>query len=334
MAAQHESLPAHGDACLVADIGGTNARFALATRAGSGALRFAQAQTRRVCDFDTLGAAAAHYLRELPAAERPGRAVFAVASPVQGDAIAFTNSRWSFSIDALRRELALASLRVVNDFAAVAWALPALRDDDVRVLGDGHPGAVGDGVQAVVGPGTGLGVAALRTRGGVSLVLESEGGHTGFAPRDEDELHLLRFLHARHGRVSVERLLSGDGLLALYQAWCLREDQAAILHRPEDVSRAARDGHALARAATRSFCAALGGFAGDCALMFGAWNGVYLAGAMLQHVLDEPGVVAFRTAFEDKGRFAARLRAVPTLQILRPDIGHVGAAMFDQHAMR
>jgi glucokinase len=329
MAAQHESLPAHGDACLVADIGGTNARFALAHGGSAAQLDLSHAQTRRVGDFETLGAALNDYLRELPLPQRPRRAVLAVASPVHGDRIAFTNSRWNFSVEALQRELGLHSLRVMNDFAAVAWALPALRDVDVVAVGTlASNAARGDGVRVVVGPGTGLGVAATRTASGVALVLESEGGHAGFAPRDDDEMHLLRFLRARHGRVSVERLLSGEGLLALYQAWCLREDAPATLRRAEDVSRAAQEGHALARAATRSFCTVLGSFAGDVALMFCAWEGVYLAGAMLRHVLDDEGARAFRAGFEDKGRFAARLRAIPTLRIARDDVGHLGAALY------
>jgi glucokinase len=319
--------------CLVADIGGTNARFALAhAAAGARRVDIHDAQVRRVGDFATLADAAGDYLASLPASVRPRRAVFAVAGPVQGDRIAFSNSVWSFSIAQLRLQLAMDSLHVINDFAAVAWAVPALLREELEAIGPvRESGLPSPGTRAVVGPGTGLGVAAIHPSGAAFDVRASEGGHAGFAPRDEDEIYLMRHLKARHGRVSTERLLCGDGLLALYQAHCARDAEAPLLRSAEAATQAAREGDAMARAATRSFCGILGSFAGDVALMFCAWDGVYLAGSMLGHVLDDANARLFRQRFEEKGRFADVLRGVPTLRIVRGDVGKLGAAMYDAH---
>jgi glucokinase len=201
MAALTSAPTASPPMTLVADIGGTNARFALTPH---GALHptLQLAAVRRVADFETLDSAIADYIATLPPPLRPQRAVLAVASPVLADAIDFTNSRWSFSIAALRAALRLRALHVINDFAAVAWALPALADDDVETLGAAPTTTARVGMRAVVGPGTGLGVAALFEADGGLRVLPSEGGHAGFAPHDEEEVALHAFLQARHGRVS------------------------------------------------------------------------------------------------------------------------------------
>lgn len=316
--------------CLVADVGGTNARFALAQWTAAGdSPHLLHAGSRRVSDFESLAEAARHYLQALPATLRPSRAVLAVASPVQGDRIVFTNSRWDFSIETLQRELGLDALHIVNDFAAVAWAVPGLRTDELDPVGDAGTVRTPRGnMAAVVGPGTGLGVAAIEWTPREFRVIASEGGHVGFSPRDDEELYLLRSMMTRYDRVSVERLLCGEGLVNLYRACCSRDAAPWVHATPEQVSLAARSGDAHALAATRVFCAALGSFAGDVALMFGAWQGVYLAGAMLAHVLDEEGRQVFRRRFEDKGRFASILREVPTLRIVRADVGKLGAAMF------
>jgi glucokinase len=331
MSMQPLAFPGADALCLVADIGGTNARFALAgSTAGALRAEIHDAQVRRVDDFATIADAASDYLRSLHRSDRPRRAVFAVAGPVQGDRVEFSNSVWSFSTSELRRHLAMESLHVINDFAAVAWAVPALLRDELEAIGPWRESDTRSrGVRAVVGPGTGLGVAAIDHVGDRIEVRASEGGHAGFAPRDEDEIYLMRHLKARHGRVSSERLLCGDGLLSLYLAHCARDAEAPLYRSAEAVTRAAREGDQIARAATRSFCGLLGSFAGDVALMFCAWDGVYLAGTMLSHVLDAQNAILFRERFEEKGRFAARLRDVPTLRIVRGDVGKLGAAMYD-----
>jgi glucokinase len=314
--------------CLVADIGGTNARFSLARIEAGTPLALERAQNFRVRDFATLGEALSRYLQELPVDLRPQRAVLAVASAVTEDRVHFTNSHWSFSITGLQAELALRDLHVVNDFAAVAWAVSALGRDDVEAVGSSPLDAGRGGMRAVVGPGTGLGVAGVGFTGGDWVVFESEGGHTSFAPRDDDEMFVLRFLLQRYERVSYERLLCGEGLVNLYDAWCARHEAPSFFRQPEDVSRESRLGNTIARAATRSFCSIFGSFAGDVALMYGAWQGVYLAGGLLTHVLDAEGATIFRSSFEDKGRFAPLLRSIPTLRITREDVGNFGAAVY------
>lgn len=318
---------------LVADIGGTQARFSLArldpASATDGVAELSHSRGLRVREFGSLAEAARAYLRAVPPASRPRHAVLAVASAVTGDQVEFTNSDWTFSTAALRVALDLDGLHVLNDFAAVAWALPALHARDVAAVGTAHePLADGHGVRVVLGPGTGLGVGAIKSTPAGDVVLETEGGHVGFAPRDGQEQAILAFLMRRYGRVSYERLLCGEGLLNVYQALCEQRGAHAALASPEQVSAAARDGDALARSATRCFCSVFGAFAGDTALMYGAWRGVYLAGGMLAHVFDGEGAAAFRAGFESKGRMAELLRRTPTLHITRDDVGSLGAAVY------
>ena len=327
------SLLTPPDACLVADIGGTNARFAIARLPDAGAAarkaELAEIRSLRVRDYPSLNEAINDYLAAVPAATRPNNAVLAVASAVTHDTVGFTNSHWSFSIEALRRSLAFDRLLVANDFAAAAWAVPTLEAADLHKVGncvgidDGAPG-----MRIVLGPGTGLGLAALeREADGRCRVIETEGGHISFAPRNADEIFILEFLNQRFGRVSCERVLGGDGWLNLYHAWAARLSLPAVHETPEAVSRAAREGDAAARAATRSMAAMLGAFAGDSVLMYGAWQGVYLAGGLLQHLLDGETAEVFRASFEDKGRFSGLLSRTPVLRIINPDLGSLGAAV-------
>jgi glucokinase len=319
--------------CLVADIGGTNARFAVAEVAAAQAAPqravLAHARNFLVREHPSLSQAMDVYLAALPPAERPNHAVLAVASAVTSDAISFTNSHWSFSIRALRAALGLERLLVANDFAAAAWAVPILGSGDLVAVGpcvardDG-----GSGMRVVLGPGTGLGLAALRSEAdGRASVIETEGGHISLAPRNADEMFILEFLARRYGRVSYERVLAGDGWLNLYQAWSDRLGLQALHQTPEQVSEAGRRGDPAARAATRTMAAMLGAFAGDAVLVYGAWQGVYLAGGLLQHLLDGETAEVFHASFIDKGRFAALLSKTPVLRIVNPDLGNLGAAV-------
>ncbi len=328
--------PAPGSAmCLVADIGGTNARFAIA-QLGSpdGEDACSGLESPRnflVRDFPTLAHALDEYLRELPPECRPRVAVLAVAGTVNGDEVLFTNSHWTFSIAAMTAALDVGELHVINDFAAVAWALPVLAPADLQPIGipaANKRGVEGELVRIVLGPGTGLGLAAIKQLPEGFTVLETEGGHVSFAPRSEDEMFLLSFLGKRFGRVSYERLLCGEGLVNIYDARCARAGFEPTWRQPEQVSRAAREGDAAAAAATRDFCSIFGAFAGDAALMYGAWGGVYLAGGLLPHVFEAAGGGVFRASFEDKGRFASLLRNTPTIRILRGDVGNLGAAAY------
>ncbi|NGY06805.1 glucokinase [Solimonas terrae] len=314
---------------LVADIGGTNARFAIADADGQGRPTLAAIRELRASEYPTLAAAAGDYLASL-GTERPRTGVFAVASPVTSDAIRFTNSPWSFSVRALQTELALEALVLINDFAAVAHAVANLRRDDVRAIGVDTTtlaGDGGDGHYVVLGPGTGLGVGALARRGGVSIVIETEGGHVGFAPGNAYELKLLEALWRDHPRISAERLLSGQGLLNLYRAVCAVDGEPASVDTPEQISRqAAAAPESACGRSVALFCELLGAFAGDAVLMHGAWGGVYLAGGITQKLLPWIERGGFRGRFESKGRFETLMKRVPVLAITHPQPGLLGAA--------
>jgi len=313
--------------CLAADIGGTNARFATAALGENERVRLAAQRSLRVADHDGIESALDAYFSS-SGEPVPERAVLAVAGAVLDDQVILTNSRWSFSIQALKRRVGFRELQVINDFAAVAWAVPGLSEADLHPIGDA-PGAAFDtaAVQVVLGPGTGLGAAAIRRDARGLAVLETEGGHASFAPHDEREIFILRFLQRRYGRVSYERLLCGEGLVNLHDACVhMARGREMRLHDSTAVVAAARDGDPDARSAIDLFCSILGRFAGDAVLLYGGWAGVYLAGGLLPHVLDERGEALFRAAFIDKGRFTPLLSRTPTFRIGSTDVGTLGAA--------
>jgi glucokinase len=312
---------------LVADIGGTNARFALATPGTPAAIVPGSIEVLRVADFPTPVAAALHYLERQHA--RPSCAVLAIAGPTDGETAELTNHRWSFSADALRQALRTDAVRLTNDFAAIARALPDLGPDDVRLLGPAFrsaaPGA--DRTLAVLGPGTGLGIAAVALRQGAPLVLETEGGHASFAPVEDDEVAILGQLARRFGRVSWERLLSGPGLANIDAALRAQAGVAGEPLAPAAVTaRAASGDDPVATRSVEVFCALLGAFAGDVALLYGAWDGVFIAGGIAPRLGRELAAGRFRARFEAKGRFSARLATVPAAVIVHPFPGLLGAA--------
>ena len=311
---------------LVADIGGTNARFALCDPADAGPPRLLEAQSLRTAGFASLQHAAGHYLAAVGV--RPARAAMALACPVDGDEMRLTNRAWSFNRHELRDALGLDELRLVNDFGAIARAVPALwRDGRELLYGPGHD--VPRGPVSVLGPGTGLGVALLGGDGDRGWqAVETEGGHAGFAPLDEEERALAGWVAARHGRASWERLLSGSGLAAIDAVLGERAGRAGSAPRePGDIVEAALQGRdAVARRALARFCAILGSVAGDVALLHGA-RSVVIAGGIVPRFLPFLRASEFRERFLDKGRFAAWLEAVPVHVLTHPNPGLVGAAM-------
>lgn len=321
-------------AALVADIGGTNARFALARRTDAGVLQLGDVRVLTVSEHPSLVDAVRAYVADVGSAAGEGaldHAVFAVASPVHGDAVAFTNSPWTFSIAQLRGAIGLPTLRVVNDFAALSMAIPYLAGDDLQHVGAARIGDRCDGSRsyATIGPGTGLGVGGLLIRDGRPVVVESEGGHVAFAPADEHEIAILRHLWAIFGRVSNERLISGPGLLNLYRAICAVEGEPATLATPEAiVAEAGSTPDGMCARTVLRFCAMLGSVAGDAALALGAWDGVYLGGGIAVRLADWFPRSAFRSRFEDKGRHAALMRTIPTAIVRHPAVGLLGAAAF------
>lgn len=198
---------------LIADIGGTNARFALADPAS----REPQYPLVLACaDFAGPAEAALAYLARVTPVETPHRGAFAVASPVVGDRVEMTNHVWRFSISEIRRQLNFDNLYAVNDFAAVALSVPLLGDADRVAVGGGT--AVPDAPIAVLGPGTGLGVSALVPTGAGWHPIATEGGHITMPPANDREARVLDWLRAHHGHVSAERVLSGPGMINLYLA--------------------------------------------------------------------------------------------------------------------
>jgi len=313
---------------LVADIGGTHARFALATPDHQGRPVLTSMRELTVAHFSSMAQAALHYMQQIDA-PRPRRSVIAVASAVTGDEIKMTNNPWSFSIAGLQQQLGLEGIEVINDFAAIAMAIPHLAPAEFEPVGAvaaPAPGLKPERRCAVVGPGTGLGVCGLLVRQGRVIVIESEGGHVAFAPGNDYEIAILRYMMSRHARVSVERLVSGPGLQNLYQAVCAVEGAAAVVRTPEGITAGAKVGaEAACGRAVELFCSILGGFAGDVALMYGAWDGVYLGGGMTTTLLPWICGGEFRQRFENKGRYGSLMQKIPTAAIAHAQPGLLGA---------
>ncbi len=304
---------------LVADIGGTHVRFGLETPAG-----IESAITLRCADYATLTEAARAFLAQ-SAGPRPRRAAFAVAGPVQGDTVRMTNHVWAFSIEGVRQELGLDRLEVLNDFAALALALPALAGDDLTEI---KAGTVAEHApKAVLGPGTGLGVAALVRAGQSWTALTTEGGHRDLAAQSEREWQIVRQLRERFEHVSVERALSGPGLVNLYEAISRLSDTEPQSLTPAAVVAGAREGSSPACVeATQLFSSWLGAVASDLAITLGAFGGVYLGGGILPKMGPVFDADRFRERFLAKGRFRDYLRPIPVYLITLPQATLVGAA--------
>lgn len=319
----------HKPAVLVADIGGTNARFALARRGAAERPELAAVQQVATAEFASLKDAAEAYLQQQPSGARPQRAVFAVASAITGDAIKITNNPWSFSIRQLAADLGV-QLELINDFTAMARVLPVLAAGDLQPIGSvGVRRAAGERrCYAVVGPGTGLGVGGVIVESGRDTVIQSEGGHIGFAPGTPYEIELLKVLLPRFGRVSAERLVSGTGLVNLHDAVRAVDGLPEQVLTPEQISEnAAADPNGACAKTLQVFAELLGAFAGDLALAFGAWDGVFLPGGVTQKLLPWISAGGFRKRFEDKGRHASILARIPTQVITHPQAGLLGTAV-------
>ena len=307
---------------LVGDIGGTNCRFAL-VRPGRERELIAPSGLR-CAEHSTFDAALAAYLDEAGRGRRVDRAVVAVAGPVADGAVHMTNHPWSIREAELSSRVGGGRARLINDYAALAYAAAALTAEDLQPLGP-TPAAAVQGTIAVLGAGTGFGVSALVREGGREAALVGEGGHVAFAPFDDLEAEVLNLLRGRFGRVSIERILSGPGLLNLHQALARIEGREPEFATPDAVTAAAAKQHPAAMACTERFCAILGSVAGDFALAYGARGGVQIAGGVSQKLLATPAAAAFRTRFEDKGRFSGYTASVPTAVVLHPHAALVGA---------
>ena len=315
------------DHALLADVGGTNVRFALADPAAEVPLLDASIRPYAVADFPSLAAAAAHYLESIGG--RASHGVFAVAGRVEHDEARMTNHPWVVSAPRIATALGLQALRLVNDFVAQAMAVRLLRDEDVHPVGPlTAPAAAGSArTYAVLGPGTGLGVGALLLRDGRATALATEGGHVGFAPGNAQEIAILEQLAAHYGHVSNERLVSGGGLVNLHCALAgIAGEPWDDTIQPADITARAKAGDVRCGQVVELFCGIFGSVAGDTALALGAWDGVYLTGGLVPHLLADLQRPAFRKHFEAKGRYAEAMGKVPTLAIIHPQPGLLGAA--------
>ncbi|MEX0644271.1 MAG: glucokinase [Parvularculaceae bacterium] len=309
---------------LVADIGGTHARFAIVERRGAAVaiLRKASFESRR---FDAIDAAARAFL-DGGTKEALAGALFAVAAPILGDEIVFTNSPWRFSTAALAARLGVKKLAVVNDFAALARGAVEARGEDIVPIksGEALPGAP----VAVLGPGTGLGLGLVLRDKGEVRVLATQGGHAAFAPSDEREIAVLRVLRRDETYLSFEEGLSGRGLVNLHRALCSLAGVSYEALAPEQITEAAlRGGAPLAREAVDMFCAILGTFAGDAALIAGARGGVILAGGILPRIEPLLRASKFTQRFVTRDSMTDYMKAIPVFLLTSPDAALVGAAL-------
>jgi len=303
-----------GTRVLLADIGGTNARFAVLAGSQLGPIaHIAVAGHARFAD--ALGAFGAQTRQKFDAA------VLAVAGVVAEGRCALTNNPWIVDAAELRAEFGLGRVHLINDFEAIARALPHLSGDDLYRIGGGAPDK--DAPMAVLGPGTGLGVAAFLPHGGV--VLHSEGGHATLAGGSPREDAVIAHLRSRFGHVSAERALSGPGLENLYRAIAALDGVKVPERNAAGITRAAAAGEcAVCRAALDMFCALLGDFAGNVALTFGAGGGIYIAGGIVPRLHEELLRSAFRTRFEGKGRMRAYVEPIPVNVVMHKDPAFVG----------
>lgn len=306
---------------LIADIGGTYARFAVET--GPGVFtRHASLPCEAHPDFH---AAVSAYLATLPADIYIQHAAIAIANPVEGDHVRMTNYHWQFSIEDMRQRLGLVTLVVVNDFTALAMSLPRLAAHERRQVGGGTPRV--QSVIGLLGSGTGLGVSGLIPAGDGWIALGTEGGHVSFSPRDERELAILRHAWTRYPHVSFERLLSGPGMQLIHEALCLHGGRPAeTLSAPEITRRALEAADPACLETLDAFCSMLGTAAANLAVTFGAMGGLYIGGGIVPRLGEYFDRSGFRARFEDKGRFGDYVRAIPTYVITAPNATLLGAS--------
>ncbi|NTS76972.1 glucokinase [Catenovulum sp. SM1970] len=308
---------------LIADIGGTNIRIARLSQANTD---FSAIRTYAVADFEKFEGAIAQYQSDEGIAQLD-HVCIAIACPVNGDVVSMTNHSWSFSITDVQQKLNLKSFLVINDFTAQAMALPFLSNENKIQVG----GEQADTTKPMVvyGPGTGLGVAHLVNTGKGYMPLPGEGGHVTFAPIGELEQQINQVLADLYAHVSVERLVSGPGLYAIYQAICKIKKVDAIYHTPASVCQAALEGNdEYSKLALNTFCEVMGSLGGNLALNIGAYGGVFIAGGIVPRFIEFLKASDFRKRFEEKGRFKDYLSPIPVYVVTEEQPGLLGAAAY------
>ncbi len=298
---------------LLADIGATHARFALET--APGVLR--QTAVLRCDEFSGIVPLLNAYLHA-HGGERIAHAAFAMANPISGDLVRMTNRAWQFSTDEVRRTMGWSTLLIVNDFTALAMALPGLQAGDVLQVGGGKPAP--HAVAGVLGAGTGLGVSGVIPTADGFITLGSEGGHVNFAPADEREFAILQYAWREWPHVSNERILSGPGMELVYRALAERNSvDAPARTAAEIVSCALEENDALCLEVLECFAGMLGGAAANLAVTLGAFGGIFIGGGIVPRIAQWFAGSPFRARFEAKGRFTDYLAQIPTYVIMTPN---------------
>lgn len=314
----------HGS-LLIGDLGGTNARFALADRGNAG---FSNELTLDCSAYRSAEDAIEAYLHRT-GAPAPAAICLAAAGPVVDGAIRFLNNPWRLDGRILAQRFPTARIRLVNDFQAIAYAIPLLGKDDVVAVGPAWPGLPEDRdvTVGVLGPGTGLGVSGLIRSEGTLHALSTEGGHLGFAPETSLQIDVLQQLRQRFGRVSDERLLSGPGIENLYRALQELRGQAPVARDAAEIFHRSHAGtDEVATQTEELFFQVLGQVAGNLALTLGAQDGILIAGGIVRRYPDGLRAGAFRAGFENKGRHQNLMEEIPTCLITHPQPGLLGAA--------
>ena len=311
---------------VTVDIGGTHARFAIATIGEDGAITLGEPETLHTDDHASFQTAWEDFRKRM-GGTLPPRIAMAIAGPVGDDVIRFTNNPWIIRPALVRQKLGVDDYCIVNDFEAVAHAVARAPEDQFLHLAGPNQPLTDDGTISVMGPGTGLGVAHLWRSAGEYRVQATEGGHIDFAPLDTIEDAILARLRKRHRRVSVERVVSGPAIVDIYETLAAMENRKT--REEDDIAiwtRALEDGEGLASAALDRFCLSLGSVAGDIALAQGGFGGVVIAGGLGYRLRDHLPKSGFAQRFRAKGRFGELMATIPVKLITHPQPGLFGAA--------
>lgn len=311
---------------LLADIGGTNARFALMD---DGVI--APPDHLKVADFKGVTEAITAFLSKQGEGGKPTAAVIDVAGPIENNRCVMTNSHWVIDGAALAASFGLRSAKLLNDFEAVGWSLGALAPADLFSLGGETP--VAGAPMLVIGPGTGFGAACYLPNDGRPAVAVTEAGHATLPATTPREASVLAKMRERFGHVSIERALSGMGIENIYQAIAALDGTTVPARDAAAITAAALDGScAVSKATLDMFCTWLGAVAGNLALTFCARGGVYIAGGIPPRFPDAVAASGFRKQFESKGRYDAYLRPIPVSIVMLPDISFLGLKAYYESA--
>lgn len=295
---------------LVADIGGTNSRFALCK---TSEIELYEPRKYPNKEFASLADVIEHYLKEV--GEQPIEACLAVAGPIQHDRVKLTNIAWEFSREEYQQHFAWKRLLLKNDFTAMAMSVPHLAPQNIKQIGGGT--AMPHMPISVLGPGTGLGVSGLLPQGDRWIALQGEGGNIDFSPFTDEEIDLFRIARSELGHVRVEDFVSGSGLSYLHEVRLQLHGKPRERLKAEEIAWRAKMEHGgVCYDTIHLFCGMLGSFAGSQAMILGAFGGVYIGGGVAPQLEELFETSPFRTRFEAKGRFHDYVKTIPTFMML------------------